>query len=305
MGYIGLPASIGWDYGSNAPFTMVHELGHNFNSPHAPCGGVSGADPNFPYAGGISGVFGFNVRTNTVIPSSTADLMGYCSPRWISDYNYNLMMQYRGYTTTAALAAASADAAAGATVSSGSATDGLLVWGRIEQSGAVVLEPAIRVTAPAQLPARGGDYSLTAADASGRTLFSTSFTPAALADDAPDGGAHFAFVIPMSVAAQEQLAQLTVSGRGRRAERVSRQSQAAREAATAASDVASESAERVRVRWNTSEYPMVVVRDADSGRNLSFARGGNASIATRRANVELTYTDGVRGASTRVRVRGR
>lgn len=71
----------------------VHEVGHNAGRPHAPCGGVSGADPGFPHANGGIGVWGYSLGADTLIdPSVYADFMGYCNDNWISDYNYNLIL---------------------------------------------------------------------------------------------------------------------------------------------------------------------------------------------------------------------
>jgi hypothetical protein len=98
IGYIGAPASLGWDWSGSAGEVMAHEFGHNWGRYHAPCGGVSGPDPSFPYAGGIIGAFGWNVRTNALLQQTTSDLMGYCSPTWISDYNYKAVLTYRAST---------------------------------------------------------------------------------------------------------------------------------------------------------------------------------------------------------------
>ena len=291
MGYIGAAASIGWDYLSSGTTTMAHELGHNFGRQHAPCGGVAGPDPNYPYAGGIIGVFGYNVRTSSVIPSTAADLMGYCSPRWISDYNFNAIMNYRGFTTAAPMANAVDQ-------------DGLLVWGRISADGSITMEPAVSVTAPAVLPQQAGDFALEGTDAAGNRLFSFSFNPVMVADGI-DGDGHFAFVIPMGAPDRARLTTLGLSGRGRSASKSARQTPAALAAAAAAADIASESDGRARLRWDATAFPMVIVRNPDTGEILSFAREGNMALSTRRADVEVVFSDGVRSASNRVRIRGR
>lgn len=75
--------------GSTSAWTMAHELGHAHGLPHAPCGGASGTDPGYPYAGAAIGTWGWDVRTNALIePSKTKDMMSYCDPSWVSDYNY-------------------------------------------------------------------------------------------------------------------------------------------------------------------------------------------------------------------------
>lgn len=69
--------------------TLIHEIGHTHQLPHAPCDGENDPDPDYPYAGGGIGVEGWDLRTGTFVSSDAAfDMMTYCFPRWISDYNY-------------------------------------------------------------------------------------------------------------------------------------------------------------------------------------------------------------------------
>jgi hypothetical protein len=60
--------------------------------PHAPCsrgGSIDGADTRFPYAGAKIGVWGWDSRSAKLMsPMTYVDLMSYCEPTWISDYNY-------------------------------------------------------------------------------------------------------------------------------------------------------------------------------------------------------------------------
>jgi hypothetical protein len=65
--------------------TMAHELGHAHGRRHAPCGGATQADPDFPYAGGLLGTWGWDGE-QLHPPGSTGDVMGYCDPKWVSDY---------------------------------------------------------------------------------------------------------------------------------------------------------------------------------------------------------------------------
>lgn len=101
LGFVGGPsdsytrASIGLGFtGDGSVETMLHEIGHNHGRPHAPCGGASGPDPGFPYSGGGIGSWGLDIYSETLYsPSQFTDMMGYCNPTWISDYNFRQLFQ--------------------------------------------------------------------------------------------------------------------------------------------------------------------------------------------------------------------
>jgi len=77
--------------GDTAPGTAVHELGHAYGRPHAPCG-VNDSDPEFPYADGGIGEWGYDVLTGTLkSPGLHSDFMSYCDPTWVSDYTYTAL----------------------------------------------------------------------------------------------------------------------------------------------------------------------------------------------------------------------
>jgi PKD repeat protein len=92
IGYISQEAAVGRD---DSIETAQHELGHNMSRQHAPCGNPAGPDPNFPYAGASIGSWGYDaVAKRLVNPASTLDLMSYCNPVWVSDYNYQGVQTY-------------------------------------------------------------------------------------------------------------------------------------------------------------------------------------------------------------------
>lgn len=81
--------------------TMAHEVGHAMGLPHAPCG-VNNAG-SFPYAGGIIGSWGYDiVGKNLIDPGKFKDMMGYCDPTWLSDFNYNRLFTRLSYVNSTA-----------------------------------------------------------------------------------------------------------------------------------------------------------------------------------------------------------
>lgn len=85
-------AGLGFD-DDRAAETFVHEIGHNHGRAHAPCGAAAGPDPEFPYRGGTIGGWGYDERRRGLVRPNAFDFMGYCQPRWISDYNYTALWE--------------------------------------------------------------------------------------------------------------------------------------------------------------------------------------------------------------------
>lgn len=91
IGWVGLRVSVGLNLNDSERSGALagHEIGHNFNRRHAPCGGAGNLDPDYPYDGASIGEYGLDVF-NTVLwrPDEAVDMMSYCRPEWVSDYTY-------------------------------------------------------------------------------------------------------------------------------------------------------------------------------------------------------------------------
>jgi len=293
IGYVGNRGAVGWDRLPSGDGVLAHEVGHNLDLDHAPCGGAGNPDPNFPYAGGVIGVWGLDVGSLTLKPPTSFDLMGYCGgTNWISDYHYQKVLNFRQNNVGTVVAGAQS---------------GLLVWGRIV-NGVVTLEPAFEITAPASVPVRRGPYVLEGLDERDTILFSYAFEGELVADQ---DGEHrqFAFVIPLGAMGAERLARFRVLGGVNAAQWSSAAAMVAQgrgrvtmlqqqlPADGAARMVASGS---VRLTWNAGAYPMALVRDAATGDILSFARNGDATIGVAGRELDVTFSDGVRSRRERV-----
>jgi hypothetical protein len=284
IGFIGGKTAMGWDYLPSGSDIMAHELGHNFNALHTPCGGPGGVDQDYPttgtYAGGYMGTYGFDFADNTVkTPQQFTDLMGYCNTQWISDFSYSKMLAWLSGPGASAVLPS---------VRSANAEPGLLVWGRIV-NGQPVLEPAFEIDARTQIPAQGA-HRLSAIGADGREIFSVSFDADRIAD-LPGEQEAFAMVLPKSMLRGRDLASLKLTARGGR---TATNVQASALSASSGATLARTGPRALRVRWDATRYPVVMVRNPQTGSILSFARGGDVTIATDRDDVELNYSNRVR-----------
>ena len=196
--------------------THAHELGHNFGLHHAP-GGCNETDPidfAYPYAGaGIGPRRGWvgsrDVFVNPGTFSPNYDLMSYCIPRFVSDYNYNKMVDHRlgvteqpetpvrlgpslrigpmssvapsMITLAAPYAAQSASAPAALSLAqaalpveaepAGVSGPSIAITGAIDEFGLWSIMRTDASTQPPRPPSTGGDYFFTLLDASWQEIY--------------------------------------------------------------------------------------------------------------------------------------
>jgi hypothetical protein len=278
LGYVGYPVAIGDE---TLKETIAHEVGHNVSLRHAPCGGPSGVDPDFPYRDGTIGRYGYDREFERVLPPGTYDLMSYCSPVWISDYPYERVMEYRD---TSRFDAAFEDAATGRALAP--ERDVLVIQGGV-YGGALRLRPALATTAPIRLPRVGGRYVLEGLDGGGSVLFSLSLEPRPL----DHGGSAFLVSIPTEMAQPARLQTLRLTGPEGTVQRIRSPGPAA-----APPEIAVDPDPRAEARWDAAAYDLVVVRDRDTGQIVAMARDGRLVLPTEElSRLDVVLSDGVEG----------
>ena len=194
-GVAGLPGRASFSI-PNAS-TMAHELGHNLSLRHAPCGDPLNVDLSFPYPDGSTGAWGYDFRDGGgLVHPSTPDLMSYCRPRRISDYDFTNALRFRLFDERPPLVAATS----------------LLLWGGMNAEDEPFLYPAFVVDAPPALPDSAGEHRIAGRTVSGDELFALSFAMPEVADG--DGSSSFAFVLPVEPGWAGNLASITLSGPG-------------------------------------------------------------------------------------------
>jgi hypothetical protein len=294
LGYIGYPVSIGTE---EEPATIAHEIGHNLGLPHAPCGGPEGADSRYPYANGSIGQFGYDRSGGRVFdPAEYVDLMSYCDPVWISDYNYRRVIEYRD---SSEYDAAFEEPGTGAVRSA----DGpvLLVGGGV-RGGELVLQPALSAGPGAGEPAGGGRYTLEGLDGAGQRIFTLRVEPRPL--DHGDN-ALFVVAVPVEVARPDRLVTLRLSGPEGTVERTRARGAGGPEVALERSaGQGGRGLARAELVWDSGAWPLAVARDRRTGRIVGMAREGRLPLRDADpATVDVILSDGVSSQAARVTVR--
>jgi hypothetical protein len=288
VGFVGAPVALGWDKLPSGSGVAAHEWGHNWGRQHSPCGGAANPDPNYPYANGVTGVYGLDVATVTLKPPTSTDVMAYCNNVWISDYTYEGVLSFREANPdiTTALTQAMQPC--------------LLVWGRIE-NGQPILEPAFEVVTRPHLPARAGDYVVEGRAADGSPLFSLPFAPTPVADVSGDARV-FSFAIPMTSDRVSRLSSLRLAGRGR--EVVSTRTALVPRPGTGTMPVTMRRTTdgRIAMQWDPASHPMLLVRDGDTGQIISFARGGSVELPGGHSRLSVAFSNRVQSGELRVAV---
>ena len=211
-GYIGFPGSVA---GLSAG-TISHELGHNMSLRHAPCGDPPNIELIYPYLDGTVGSWGYDFLLGQPVSPTRPDLMSYCGPEWVSDYNFNKALRFRETLEPERAGSAIGDVAADRGPLPGQAPaapgQGLLLWGGQGADSVPILEPAFVVHAPPSLPSEEGPFSLAGLTVDEDTLFSFSFPMPETGQG--DGQSAFAFVLPTQRSWADALDRVVLTGPG-------------------------------------------------------------------------------------------
>lgn len=273
-----------------------------------------------------------------VTGNNWTDLMGYCGYDWISDYQYKRALNWRDSNDWPAAAGAVSAGSTGngatqvvtiesvaASVEKQSASgmavavkptprpgekeDCLLIWGRVE-NGVMTLEPAFEVYGVPDVDNPDGLYAVELQDAGAKNVRRLRFTPG----EGSEGNLElFSLLVPKAsfeagtgkagqIVDVDQIRIVDRVG-AKQADLVSRSGNAKSFASGATPVLSRGAAGNVRLRWNAATHPVALVRDADTGEVLSFARHGDSEFDASAKRLDVQFSDGTRVLRSEMSVR--
>jgi hypothetical protein len=258
---------------------VAHELGHNWGLPHAPCGNPAGIDPYYPYTTGSIGVSGYDLTTNTALdPATQKDVMTYCSPKWISDYNYIKVLQRR-LTEPKIQDAVSL------------ASPQLLITGTITPNGKTTFEPIIRLSTKAQNP-NAGTYQLELLNNQNQVIKSVSFQPTETEDN--QGTQLFAFTVPfIEGITSAQIRTPNQSIAAQQSPKLQTQNLIPTRTIRQANGM-------IEIRFDP-QIKKILIRDGKDGTVMGFGQQGQATVQPTQPELEILYLDGINTRSEIIR----
>lgn len=271
IGYIGWPVAVSW---SNAPVayeTVAHELGHNWNQWHTPCGNPPDQVSGFPHSNGSIGVWGYDRGTATLRAPSTPDVMGYCYPSWVSDFIYRRVLDFRRTGSFSVTTSAAPEPM-------------LSVRGTLDDDGMRITQVLVDDRVPI---ASDGPYTLVAVDESGAEAARAAFD---LIETSLHGVSVFRIDTPLRGAADVRLDRVWVERDG--------VILVERRQGVLPASIAPVTTERladggVRVQWDARAFPLVAIRDGRGGDLLVNGRTGDVVVHPSGSELELRMSDGL------------
>ncbi|WP_257311046.1 IPT/TIG domain-containing protein [Geothrix fuzhouensis] len=296
--------AIGWDKtgyqdGGNFPEVFAHETGHNMGRQHSPCGSAANPDPNYPYAGGLIGVWGYDTTAGLLkAPTTYKDIMGYCSPDWVSDYVYKKILDFRGATGGfLTVGTGEAPLPKAQAREQAAAQECLIVRGIVHDNGEVEILPSFRTRALPSTAAKTGEYALECVDQKNVAVFTAPIELMELGCWPKGHESHFVMALPIDATTLDTIAGLRVMKGGK-----TLASLGATAGVALSPEVQRLSEDKVQLTWDATLHPAALVRDADTGEVIAILSGGRQTFTTRAKRFDLALSRGATGRRPQIKV---